>query len=144
MLFHGTRFSLIDSRFRVEGIEPPKFANALSSSEALYLTNSPVHTLLQVSTQQPIPFLDNRDPASLLVFRLNTKVLHGEIPPTASTDPFNVEYLSDTVGDREALCEETMYNMSLDNLGEFRVILPLSFLTLAFSFAVWYWFGDNP
>jgi hypothetical protein len=89
----------------VQGIAPSRIANPLSVSPAFYMLNSPAHTLLHISTQHPValPVPRNPSPPSLLVFELDTAVLHSRILPTPGTEPFRVDYFADTDAEREGL-----------------------------------------
>ncbi|KAJ7352662.1 hypothetical protein DFH08DRAFT_957445 [Mycena albidolilacea] len=104
-LYHRTQLGSMDSIFRVQGIAPPRIANPLSVSPAFDMLNSPAHTLLHISTQHPValPVPGNPSPPSLLVFELDTALLHSGIPPTPGTEPFRVDYFADTDAEREEL-----------------------------------------
>ncbi|KAJ7742101.1 hypothetical protein B0H14DRAFT_3608079 [Mycena olivaceomarginata] len=101
-LYHGTQLGRIDSIFR---------GDCFNSREC-----RPGHRTVQnrESPLMALPVPRNPSPPSLLVFELDTAVLHSRIPPTPGTEPFRVDYFADTDAEREKLRQVTDCNMAIE------------------------------
>lgn len=107
-IFHGTRTSSLES-FQCDGISPDFEGSEFSRRPAFYVSNSVLHAF-----ERPLHYKLGRcvgDFISVLEFRVDLAVLHGEKAPPGESKPFDVRWFPRPCEEWKRFC---IGNMAVD------------------------------